>query len=52
MAVDPHKASWTAVVVTSEVASAGSVRAEASQPAGYPSVATLCRGLDRRSLGE
>lgn len=34
IAVDPHKASWTAVVVTAELAPAGSVRVEANR-AGY-----------------
>lgn len=34
IAVDPHKASWTAVVVTSDLAPAGTVRVEANR-AGY-----------------
>jgi transposase len=34
IAVDPHKASWTAVVVTAELASAGAVRVDVNR-AGY-----------------
>jgi hypothetical protein len=48
IAVDPHKASWTAVVVTAGLAAAGSVRVEANRR--LSGAATLCRGLARCSL--
>ena len=38
IAVDPHKASWTAVVVTADLAAADSIRVEVNR-AGYPAAA-------------
>jgi transposase len=43
IAVDPHKASWTAVVVTAGLAAAGAVRVEASR-AGYRQLRRFAAG--------
>ena len=50
IAVDPHKASWTAVAVTAGLAAAGAVRVEASR-AGYRQLRRFRRRLVRCSLG-
>jgi transposase len=43
IAVDPHKASWTAVVVTASLAAAGAIRVEANR-AGYRQLRRFAAG--------
>ena len=51
IAVDPHKASWTAVVVTADLAAADSIRVEVNR-AGYRQLRRFAAALARCPVGD
>lgn len=51
IAVDPHKASWTAVVVTADLAAADSIRVEVNR-AGYRQLRRFAAAWARCPVGD